>query len=457
MINSIYSKPSGICATYRPAILNAFAGNPDIIYCDVYFEDVYYKTLVSSSPTSVYPFNTAYAFYTFDLQHVAQEYLAEYYAMPQINLSAMWRADPLSKLMGYTKCTCRLRGSMQTNGVWSPEGYAIPVQGTADTEPISGGGLLVDAFYFLNASPQFEDWGTFDQYLRHHCQNHYIIRDKAVKIYTLQTNEEENVYLDDYNYMTVLLGNNCFEGVSSPNSRYCTLRAYLSKPGTTDVITIHQNQLEVGNRMLYIPSGIPNLKGTVAGASVDFSQYDYYYVCLQDTTYSDTPNNMFANLVARSPKYRIIKNKNSNKRRLWFRNDLGVMQAVSFQDYTEELTVSSGVKMRPQYPLTNSGFNGQEAGYQRKNVRSNEVTTAIGLFSEKEMDTISQLVKSSVAFYERPAITYEAYNPAPPSNPAKAIQVRILDSTVVKRKVEDRYVYEVNIQYENSMSNLTVQ
>lgn len=186
-IGSIILQPvaNSINAAYRPVIIRASATRtdadprPPVVYCDIYFNDVYYKTLSKSKNILL---NISDSEWQFDIQDAAQEYLGKFLA--DNGESTIVEATPI-----ITKALCKLRSSgYDSDGFITPEG-TIPVQGTGDTPPTSGTGTSSNTFYILNATLQHEDnqdlgehldsfkngtWAS-DSWPLSHRPNHYHI------------------------------------------------------------------------------------------------------------------------------------------------------------------------------------------------------------------------------------------------------------------------------------------
>lgn len=154
-IGSIISQPSSnsINAAYRPVIIRAAATRtdadprPPVVYCDIYFNDVFYKTLSKSKNILL---NISDSEWQFDIQDAAQEYLGKFLA--ENGESEIVEATPI-----ITKTLCKLRSSgYDSDGFIAPEGTA-PVQGTGDTAATPGTGTSTNTFYILNATLQHED------------------------------------------------------------------------------------------------------------------------------------------------------------------------------------------------------------------------------------------------------------------------------------------------------------
>lgn len=165
-IGSIISQPvaNGITAAYRPVILRVTATKtngdpvPPVVYCDIYFNNVFYKTL---SKTMYEELNALNSEFQFDLQDAAQEYLMKYLA-PNGG-SNIYEAAPI-----ILKAQCRFRSSgIDANGFIATEDMA-PVQGTSSSDPVAGTGSGSNIFYIVNATLRHDD----NQDLATHLQSY---------------------------------------------------------------------------------------------------------------------------------------------------------------------------------------------------------------------------------------------------------------------------------------------
>jgi hypothetical protein len=142
-----------VAAAYRPVILSVLANAtdfsqvPPVVYCDIYFNDVFYKTLSKSQYKQL---SGEASEWQFDVQDAAQEYL-------QLILGDFAEPTIVEAVGILTKCQCKLRSSgYDANGFITPEDTA-PVQGTDSSNPVSGTGTDSNTFYIQNATLQHED------------------------------------------------------------------------------------------------------------------------------------------------------------------------------------------------------------------------------------------------------------------------------------------------------------
>jgi len=150
-ITAITSQPAAnsLNAAYRPVMFKVTAqstyvtSQPPVVYCDIYFGGVYYKTLSKTLPL-------ASGEWQFDIQDAAQEYLRRY--LPPNGGTDLYNAYP-----AMSQVFCRFRSSgINTNTFIVQEG-AIPVQGTGTITPVAGGGTQSNTVYVVNATLQHED------------------------------------------------------------------------------------------------------------------------------------------------------------------------------------------------------------------------------------------------------------------------------------------------------------
>lgn len=150
-ITAITSQPpsNSINAAYRPIVFRITAtpttgtGQPPVVYCDIYFGGIYYKSLSKTLPL-------ASGEWQFDIQDAAQEYLRKY-------LAPNGGADLYNAAPAMTRLFCRFRSSgTTTNGFVLPEGV-VPIQGTGNSTPFPGTGVQSNTMYTVNSTLQHED------------------------------------------------------------------------------------------------------------------------------------------------------------------------------------------------------------------------------------------------------------------------------------------------------------
>jgi hypothetical protein len=156
-IQAIISQPLGdsIYAAYRPVSLTVTATDntagggpvPPVVYCDIYFNDVFYKTLSKTQYSATGGSNSNW---TFDIQDAAQEYLRKF-------ITAIGDANIIEATTLVCKTLCKFRCSgYDTNGFITPDGTA-PIQATSSSAAVAGTGTESNVFYIVNATLQHQD------------------------------------------------------------------------------------------------------------------------------------------------------------------------------------------------------------------------------------------------------------------------------------------------------------
>lgn len=161
-IVSIPQQPASnsLNAAYRPVILRCTAQHtlpitpttfiPPVVYCDIYFNNVFYKTLTKTQAFNKPDFAASInPLFEFDIQDAAQEYLRS-------ELAPHGASDIYETTTETVSAYCRFRSSgYNTSGFIIAEGTA-PIQGTGSKPPVAGTGTQSNGFFILNMSLQHE-------------------------------------------------------------------------------------------------------------------------------------------------------------------------------------------------------------------------------------------------------------------------------------------------------------
>jgi hypothetical protein len=142
---------NALMAAYNEVIISAKVDDvPPVVFCDVYFNGMYYKSFFKTQPFST-DAPTSTSVFEFDLQDAAQEYLK--YQVGPVDDAGIEATVPCM-----IKCMCRVRSStLNADGFTVPDGIP-PVQGTGSTFPIgSSSGTATNDFYILNCALQHDD------------------------------------------------------------------------------------------------------------------------------------------------------------------------------------------------------------------------------------------------------------------------------------------------------------
>lgn len=254
-INSIISQPStnSLNAAYRPVffVVNASATDntalPPVIYCDIYLNNIFYKTYSNSQCKNS---NATDSDWEFDIEDVLQEYLGKF-------LGSNGGSDVLIANPIITKVLCKFRSSgYDINGFIKPEGTP-PQQGTNSQPPISGDGFESNIFWCINSTLQHED----NQILTDHL-NSFKTGEWNDNSFPL-THRKNNYYLCKYasDYFPIL-HDGCLSTLK--------LTAKL-KDGTTVIKTIDLPQPPVNGKIFEVYGGqdlqtnVAKIKWTATG------------------------------------------------------------------------------------------------------------------------------------------------------------------------------------------------
>ncbi|MGN6438173.1 MAG: hypothetical protein ACTHMM_16655 [Agriterribacter sp.] len=161
-INSIIEQPLGnsLRAAYRPIRISVNAQStsgsnvvPPVVYCDIYFGGIYYKTISKTQYSELRLLSGAgedpawLVRYDFDIQDLCQEYL-------KFQLAPFGGSDIVDATNVIANVFCRLRSSGYNSvGFIEPEGTP-PVQATGRKAATAGTGLETNTFAVVNATLQ---------------------------------------------------------------------------------------------------------------------------------------------------------------------------------------------------------------------------------------------------------------------------------------------------------------
>lgn len=453
---------------------SGLGGVPPLMYADVYFDGLYYKTLTSTSPLFI---TGIMSYWLFDIAGICQEYLNT--RTPDITSNNYQQTFGSSKYFGASLAFVKFRNStVDAYGVITPGGTP-PVQGTVDTPPVPGDGWVSDTFMVVNGALQVTDLidlenmvkkfrvtGTFLQSPGSPAYPQNV--DTNYRVYGLSYLKNGNSYFNDYGQLPVIFCRHCFLGASSTNVSICLM--ILNRAGTV----LYMNNL--GSVVLndysiyYIPVGIKNLLAMFPGAAGSFATGYYYRVGLFDPALVGANKFVYA-----SPKYFIQKYDgqippvqplvaaaNTPKHtRLWFQNYLGHYDQLNFIEREETLKVSSLPTEMPLSSLIGFSTSGSPGDYQsgrslrsmaRNDVRSNENNVVSGCFQEIDIPFIKQLMASAKVFIE--FLSPEG-GETPPV--AMLLPVTIVDGEYSTLTFEDRYEYRISIKYTMSHENRIVR
>ena len=463
-ISSIVIQPpaDAIVTAYQPvqfAVLADAAVTPaQPMYCDIYFIDVasspvFYKTITSYTYVNL---GGLYGVYNFDIQDALQEYLEGYFIGPNA-LQIVQASDLLHK---YNACRvqCFFRGSdYDANGLLVPNA-TIPVQGTATTDPVSGTGTGSHVFVAVNATCRPLDARDFETHLANIKALTYTdINDGPVNVwplsnYPMNTTSSDvrldlaqNQYDDIHACHPIYVKDfNTIGGLYSATSRSCYMELITyAADGYTQVEwnKFYTNYLNVTEGVWYVPCGIRNIVRNQPTFAAYLRASPYYRVILYNRTLPRQEGDMWI-----SPLYRSNRAK-PDTMSLTFQNYHGCLETVHFTRNSEDFKVESSNYYRAMaraYTITSPTY--PTTGRRRMNVKAEDITTVWGVFTERQMEWIKELLASPVAFVQvedpEAALTIPAG--------VNTMPIVIEDATIETRKDEGRYEYVVSVKFRKS-------
>lgn len=185
-IISITQQPevSSLNTAYKPIVFKVLAtennssNKPPVVYCDVYIDDVYYKTF---SKTINIGINGGSFEYLFDIQDIKE--LLEY-NLPTINGNTIQQMTNTLR-----KVFVKFRNAYKDNNGFIISEQKAPIQGTSNKKPIPGEGLASNTFYILNSLIQHEEKQDLSELLNSYKTDEWDINTLPL------TKRPKNIYL----------------------------------------------------------------------------------------------------------------------------------------------------------------------------------------------------------------------------------------------------------------------
>lgn len=418
-IIAINSKPATkqLQAAYRPVFfsVSATANNgdqvPPVLYCDIYFNGTFYKTLAKSQYR--YLNTTVSSEWEFDIQDAAQEYLKKFIGV--INSSNIQIADGIA-----LSAHCKFRSSgFDTNGFITTEGTA-PIQATSGTPAVTGTGTQSTTFFIINATIQNEEALNFENNLTEYKYDEF-----SSDIFPLT--HRPNPY-------KLCRGDNDFFPVFDKNAITLTkIKLNYRYTGQSTWRQMTANISPISGSALYIPNGPKNIASRFPG--IDFNDVDEYTVKVLDAN----------NIVQVTTTINQLSNACDDTVRIHFVNYDGAIDSINLKIKTTEHDTKSETYETP----LRVGADRSLHSLNRFNIKSNDtyvVTTTD--YNENQMDWLQQLFDSPAAWMELHDIYFEGdvYNP-----------VVILDGKLIKRKEDDRFTYETELSFKFSQEKIPLR
>lgn len=422
-------------SAYRPIYFRVMADTlcppEQPMYCDIYMlygTIPYYKTITAYSIENMGGTNSIFEF---DLQDAYQEWIKTF--IPETFVTSAGILSTYTGI-GSTATTSiiesfvRFRGSSFVSGVLVPES-PIPVQGTATTPPIAGGGFLSHRFGIVNSTlapnSLIDNVGGLNElentlkYYQYIGGSGYLVN----RVYPL-SNIPPNLWIVPLGSTSLNVRPELCPEVYAGDSGLFPLLAirfgtYLSFPTdyrnvslwihygnganqSPSVIKKLINSQLITYGTYYIPYGlkeIESLDPTLIPILTDVNQDYYYYIFLVD----DTANK----ICFFTPTFR-ARNGAVEKYRLWFQNYYGHFEQVTFLRNTEKHKTTSSEQYTP-LPINNfSPLGGADptkvinSGKKRYNVRVEDEISLTATFSELLMPWLKELMDSPLCMVDVP-------------------------------------------------------
>jgi len=192
----------------------------------------------------------------------------------------------------------------------------------------------------------------------------------------------------------------------------------------------------VSNKTIYyLPNGPKNLASLFPTIKLDEVE-DYYLELYDDTDVQllTTPLNKIS-----------CCNDEKQKMRIVFVNNLGTIDGISITKIEQEYeTKSDSYEKTLRYPLIKS-----DGGLYRYNIKANTNHKSINAcYREEDMYWIKELLGTPAAWIQWQGIEGQVDSYIP---------IIISDAKTITRKVEERYVYEIQIEFKLSNEQNTIR
>lgn len=187
-------------------------------------------------------------------------------------------------------------------------------------------------------------------------------------------------------------------------------------------------------KAFYIPMGPKNLQSVFP--EINFEDIGSYYVEVKDSE---------GDVVATTAIATIGGCCEDDKIRLHFLNALGAIDAINMKRITKEHENKSDVRQSSEtYPLDKT-----EHAQNRFNIKSNEKYTATTTdYTESDQEWLDELFDSPLVWIQWAGTQ---------GQPDSFIPIRILDSKRETVKQDERWVYEVTIEFQMSHERFTIR
>lgn len=459
-----------LCSAYRNTYFKVYTDSPADatlpVYADIYVGSIagvgtYYKTISSYSIQGLSGVLSGDGMYQFDIQDALQEYIQTYFPeLPITDITSAESTDAESMIWVYV---C-FRGSAYVGDVLVPEA-PIPVQATATTPAVAGGGLQSNSFMVTNSSiiPYYANDILFNV-------PEYVLSQKRLnplfapntRIYSLSNfpiSPRDGVvasapdptvtlpqYRGDYGGFPIQIIKWQPDLLLDDYYRNCDVRLIVgNETGTFGLYPITTSAY-IGPGVYYVPFGMKEIEGVIGSSAMDTilnSPYKWYgQVAILDLDKGD--------YAWFSPWFQFM-NKVIEETRIAFQNAWGVFEWVSFARSVEGHKSSSSEQYNPIFQNFSS-TDARTLGHKRTSIKANDEFELTATFSEVQMQWIKELIDS-------PQILIENKDGSLFINERTLLPAKITDSSIVSKKsVKDgRVNYVLTIKLTPAWDYITLR
>lgn len=461
-IDSIVSQPAtdSIQAVYRPIVfkVKAFATGsditapvmPPIVFCDIYFltgypigtnigtsigvavpTAIYYRTLSKTKAGPNYIF-------AFDIQDACQEVLSK-------EMPAFLSGEMFIPRFAHNTVQCKFRSSgVDGSGFTTPEGTA-PVQPTDDTNEGDGDGTTSNQFYILNTTLRHEQNQNLADHLNAYkygtWKNGYYPLSHRPNKYYLSINDNDH-FPFFYPKGVILKKIRLLFRYINQTTQWAAEMNIPSVWGDpdTDIPDFTFTASADYGGVMYVPSGPRNLQALFTTLNlIDIAEYSVQILELSGDIHHP------GDVVMQTPWHVIQQEQSQERFRIRFLNYLGTFDAINFVlASTTHETKSDQTQKPTSYPLVKS-----QHSLSRFNVKSNDTwTVKNATYDESKQEWLDELMDSPCAWMEMEGT--EGQDPY-------YLPIVIADQKQVKLKEEDRYVYELTLEFKLSHERIIIR
>jgi hypothetical protein len=452
MAISLASQPNSnsLVAAYRPVRFVAIANQAPtssspssacpVIMADVYFNDKYYASISVTDYTTIAAWIFVFHLYEFDIQDKLQEYINSKIARLSIMSGDM--ENMLNEIFS-VKVRVDFRESyVDTNGFTDFYGTP-PIQGTKNTIPVSGTGTISsNTFYAINGTLTHEDnqdlgahlgyykLSTQVPYALSHRPNYITAEAKKIGGGKYFVSQFDNDFMFVFSN-TITAGGSWFASLS--------LKYKDGTTGSSAIVALPATSTTAATYKVYcFNAGVVNLK-KIFGTAINWDNVVEYTV---------TIGAPFATYMQQ--KYYLDQGLywQTERKRIFFLNNLGTYDAINFEHATEVNKTESGSW---QSSLPASLDSKIYSGSNRSQVKQNDLIIAqCNKYSEEDMPWIKELLGSPRAYLQWDGTQGQGERDI-------LIPIVIEDSEIQTLQYTDRFEYMIIIKYRMSNERINLR